>query len=582
LDYRQIFKNNSSIELHSGNIVNECGVDAIVNPANEDLKNGGGVAGAISQAAGTLFDNACEDWISKNGTLKTGTANHVNPGNLDFKYIINTVGPRKSDPNCDTLLKESVKSTLREADNLGITSIAIPVISSGIFGFDIQEASNILIKEIVSYLENEANTLQKVRIVNNNPQEVEKILSELKKNLGESDSDLEIITTIKKKEIIPRYLWEWKEDGGIWKQYDNLHISIEKTYENKEASYDSIIDNWKYNTGQNYLIYFDFENGNHFQINKKTNFKREVRRIENPNFKEIIEEKGEEIKGKDVSYIMIAGFINQISECEKYLQNIKEHSEEIDCNGLSIETLSSICSQFNVECTAHPKKENLYIITGSDKQIMKATHSILKKKIESKAEIKFPVFWTIVEEDIILIEEERNSLGWNLVEKRMKESPNFNFTIQKIERIQNKFLWKKYARNKQEITERNGVCETLNLFHGTRGTHPKEIYGNVDVGFDMRFSDSGMWGRGTYFAKNASYSNDYCFITPNNQKQMFLAEVLVGKYLTCPSDRKIRRPPLMPNSIYQYNSVSGNTNGSDVWIVYENNLAYPQFLITYI
>jgi hypothetical protein len=55
------------------------------------------------------------------------------------------------------------------------------------------------------------------------------------------------------------------------------------------------------------------------------------------------------------------------------------------------------------------------------------------------------------------------------------------------------------------------------LYHGTSQTDPKAIYSSKE-GFDMNFSPGGMWGIGNYFAVNASYSNDYCFVSPNSPK----------------------------------------------------------------
>ncbi len=65
------------------------------------------------------------------------------------------------------------------------------------------------------------------------------------------------------------------------------------------------------------------------------------------------------------------------------------------------------------------------------------------------------------------------------------------------------------------------------LFHGTRQTKPELIYSSED-GLDMRFSNSGMYGRGTYFADNSNYSHTYHYVTKRNECQMFLALVLVG------------------------------------------------------
>ena len=133
------------------------------------------------------------------------------------------------------------------------------------------------------------------------------------------------------------------------------------------------------------------------------------------------------------------------------------------------------------------------------------------------------------------------------------------------------------------------------LFHGTGRTEPSVIY-NGDIGFDMRYSDSGMWGRGTYFAVNASYSVNYSSTeAATGSKQFFLARVLLGDHCEVldsnprpdvPSRTQLRKPParhdLDTGAIEDtYDSVKGYTGGSDVYIVYQNNQGYPEYLITY-
>ena len=67
-------------------------------------------------------------------------------------------------------------------------------------------------------------------------------------------------------------------------------------------------------------------------------------------------------------------------------------------------------------------------------------------------------------------------------------------------------------------------------FHGTRGNDPKLIY-EGENGFDMRYSNQGMWGQANYFAVNASYSDNYAYQTPDGYKEMFLVKVLTGDSL---------------------------------------------------
>ena len=92
----------------------------------------------------------------------------------------------------------------------------------------------------------------------------------------------------------------------------------------------------------------------------------------------------------------------------------------------------------------------------------------------------------------------------------------------------------------------------------------------------MKFAKEGMWGKGIYFAKNAGYSNDYYpHIHEDGNRGIFLACVVLGqtKYMN-PQKDLIQPPP-------GFDSVSGNTRGSDVYIIYANKKAYPQFYVKY-
>ena len=157
--------------------------------------------------------------------------------------------------------------------------------------------------------------------------------------------------------------------------------------------------------------------------------------------------------------------------------------------------------------------------------------------------------------------------------------------ILRIERIQNKPLWMKYLQCSQHMLEYNdAILGEQVLFHGSSGTDPKEIYSG-DSSFDMRFSADGMWGKGNYFAVNASYSNSYAYHCKNGVKKMLVAWVLTGVSYHCAPER-YTKPPLRGTQgtggiQRRYDSVSGITGGSKVFITYENNRAYPAYLITY-
>ena len=161
--------------------------------------------------------------------------------------------------------------------------------------------------------------------------------------------------------------------------------------------------------------------------------------------------------------------------------------------------------------------------------------------------------------------------------------------IRRIDRIQNKLLWRKYMDRAKQMMEYDQVLGEKPLFHGTSRNKPEKIY-KGDASFDMRYSHSGMWGRGNYFAVNASYSNGYAHIEAGGVHQMLMATVLTGHSYHCHSNTSLTKPPFREHQGTQdnstvtrrYDTVNGVTGGSKVYITYDNDKAYPAYLISYL
>ncbi len=125
-------------------------VDAIVNAANNYLIHGGGVAAAIAKAAGPELEKECK----KYDYVETGKAVATTGGNLFAKYVIHTPGPiyRQNNPDQAQQLASCIISSLELAEKLHLQSIAFPAISTGIYGYPIYEAADIMIKAVYNYI----------------------------------------------------------------------------------------------------------------------------------------------------------------------------------------------------------------------------------------------------------------------------------------------------------------------------------------------------------------------------------------------------------------------------------------------
>lgn len=146
----------SRVHLYQGDIT-EIEVDAIVNAANSTLQGGGGVDGAIHMAAGPALAKACRELYPGRHPCPTGDAK-ITPGfQLPSKHVIHAVGPKwgvSSDTQTTTSqLASCYRISLQLAVDNNCKSIAFPLISTGIYGYPINEATHIALKATRIFLE---------------------------------------------------------------------------------------------------------------------------------------------------------------------------------------------------------------------------------------------------------------------------------------------------------------------------------------------------------------------------------------------------------------------------------------------
>jgi len=136
--------------------ITERNTDAIVNAANSYLKHGGGVAAAIVRKGGSTI----QDESDKIGFVPVGSAVITTAGKLSSKAVIHVVGPRTGEGNEDEKLTNAVKNALLLASKQNFSSVSMPAISSGIFGFPKDKCAKILVEESKRFLENETTSIE--------------------------------------------------------------------------------------------------------------------------------------------------------------------------------------------------------------------------------------------------------------------------------------------------------------------------------------------------------------------------------------------------------------------------------------
>ena len=138
--------------------ITERKVDAIVNAANSHLKHGGGVAGAIVRQGGSVIQEESKTI----GFVPVGTAVITTAGKLACHSVIHAVGPQMGEGDETAKLKNTIHSILQLATEKKFSSVSIPAISSGIFGFPKDRCAKILVTEAQKFAKENQNSSVKL------------------------------------------------------------------------------------------------------------------------------------------------------------------------------------------------------------------------------------------------------------------------------------------------------------------------------------------------------------------------------------------------------------------------------------
>lgn len=157
---------STSISISQGDITKE-ELDAIVNAANSSLLGGGGVDGAIHRAGGPQILEECRAIRARQGSLAAGKAVTTSGGKLKAKWVIHTVGPvwRGGNSNEAETLSNCYTNSLMQAAECGAKSVAFPSISTGAYGYPVEEASYVAASAVAQFVRNNSSAIDEVRFV---------------------------------------------------------------------------------------------------------------------------------------------------------------------------------------------------------------------------------------------------------------------------------------------------------------------------------------------------------------------------------------------------------------------------------
>jgi len=148
---------NTKVKIIKGDILS-LKVDAIVNPANIHLSHGGGLAGQIVRRGGYII----QEESNKLAPIKTGDAVITTAGKLPCRFVIHTAGPVQGEGDEDSKICKSFTNVLLLATEKELSSIAIPAVSTGIFGYPTISCARMMKKVLKEFLSNKKTSLKEV------------------------------------------------------------------------------------------------------------------------------------------------------------------------------------------------------------------------------------------------------------------------------------------------------------------------------------------------------------------------------------------------------------------------------------
>jgi len=610
---RQVTVNGITIEIRQGDIVNDSDVDAVVIAAGSHLEHGGGVAARVALAAGPGFITECKSYILEHASLAETKSHVFDAHNLDpVDHIIASVPPvffpTTSPAAASQNLLKTFVSCFAEADAAGVKRLATPALGASLFKNPLNLVLAAFFKAVTQL--SPQSTLTVVRLTDIDTS----VLTEACKLFDASYKDVagyrkwsepKGIDQVKIKQ--PKYLWDVEiQEQKNWLRYDDdSHAIIDSNYQlDPTSSFALLVSVSDSSKGHIYEIDFN----NMIQTNKASGFKRKIRFAPNP--AALLSDDDDDTKDDDasshassdvtgdrqvaVSYLAteleskLLAFLRLLNASRLWGSKVlSSHIKGFKLTQDLEKTIQLACKNNLVDAVMMPDGKSVQL-KGSRERVIDMVEIILpllNPEVEVIPAVPYPPHWTLPQDDaLVLVSLVDGSPEWSNVEALLRRTlPNIK--VAKIDRIQNKQLWENFHHNIRRMKARLQHDPVVSqMFHGTSSNDPKLIYGDIHHdGFHTNFSRAGMWGRGTYFAVNASYSGgSYAYNMAGGQKQMMLCQVLVGDSIKLPSDSSIVLPPIKPGAnAERYDSVTGNTGGSDVVIVYDNGRAYPEYLITF-
>ncbi|XP_027534842.1 poly [ADP-ribose] polymerase 14 [Neopelma chrysocephalum] len=574
-----------TLQVISGDITKE-DTEVIVNISNPSFDAKTGVSKAIMDAAGSQVVDECAQYAGQHQSGFITTQG----GNLLCSKIIHLFS------NND--VKSQVSKVLHECEQRMYKSVAFPAIGTGQAGQSPAKVADEMLDAIVEFASKKSvQHLQTIKIVIFQTNMLKDFYESMKKR-----EDLESPTADSWFSMFKSFLWgkkqstEKKKPMILEKKVNLVTFQIcGESQENVDAAEswikDLILKEQSETTITNELI----ESFGERQIAALADLQRRKHvtiQLDNKLSPPVITISG---ISRDVWFVLveIQTMIQKMKDAEEEQSKAELLSNLVEWRYLgSNDTFVAFDKRTNMQLEDAKLAKKPYLNVKINKKNYKVDLNTLQAHDDQGKTIniqrvskneELPKEWEDMQnEQVRLVNLKPSHLDYRTVEK-MFRTTCANFTIEKIERVQNPFLWQTYQIKKKSICKKNKKENNEKLlFHGTAASSLSTIN---HCGFNRGFAgkNAAAIGNGTYFAAHASYSaqNQYSVPDANGKKHMYLARVLTGQYCAG-KPGLITPPPKNPaDPTDLYDSVVDNVSNPTMFVIFNDIQAYPEYLITF-
>ncbi|CAL8240700.1 unnamed protein product [Merluccius merluccius] len=574
------------VQVLSGDITKQT-TDVIVNSSNPSFDLKTGVSKAILDAAGPTVENEC---TILGGQPNTGMI-MTKPGNLKCQKILHL--PGSSDPQDIQL---AVEAALVLVEQNHYTSISFPALGTGQGNAQAGQVADAMLDAVVDMVAQSAQScLKVVRIVIFQEAMMKDFLSRMEKKAGSDKQNSSFIGKVK------AYLLGGESAATPQKEdlvLDDLplkpacfhicgssqaQVNEAKTWINKLISKDyvetPITDRMILN-----LSHADYQNIGVIQSTMNVSVKIDCERT-------CITLEGL-TKNVHKANIEIQNMLKKVREDEDIRRILESIEWQYQLQGVQFQSFGSTTNflleqanqnnQPRVDVDIQGRVYTVNMPDGPATDVQGDTVVIRRYDMQKDQDaINLPQHWDPMPSGFTChtVPIQPGTPEYNEVVQLFQVT--CQQTVIKIDRIQNASLWKSLQIKKQDMDMRNGHQNNeKRLFHGACHTSITAIN---QYGFNRSYAgkNAALFGNGTYFAVNASYSADDTYSKPDaqGQQRMYLCRVLTGDYAKGKKGMVV--PPTKKSSSLQYDSVVNDLNNIHMYIIFHDTQACPEYLITF-